>query len=225
MTHGRENRTATPPDRHTALPTTALPVTPGPDLRHLLRPPAPMGAAHAQARHELDLAATLVIAQPAAASSLDSLADSHRVHPGGALVLGALLWLTGHHDACQFWLQFAAGGGNATAASCLSLQHASRGEFRDAEYWREQADQLTTDLPGGADRSASWPTSPLPPAVWQDTLAACHRGLSLSLPPRVAAVVHQLPVDSDDQHHGEIPRPTPRLAHDLTRAATHPRSA
>lgn len=215
MTHGRDNRTATPPDRSAGLPGA------GPDLRHLLRPPAPMGAAHAQARHELDLAATLVIAQPAAASSLDSLADSHRVHPGGALVLGALLWLTAYEDACQFWLQFAAGSGNATAASCLSLLHACRGEFRDAEYWREQADQLTPEPPAGALRAADWPTAPLPPAVWEDTLAACHSGLSLSLPPRVAAVVHQLPVDSDDRHHGEIPRPTPRLVRDLTRAASH----
>ncbi|MGA5821222.1 hypothetical protein ACPC54_25545 [Kitasatospora sp. NPDC094028] len=233
MSRGRELWPAAPadcgsedaPDRPVELPDGAC----APDLRRLVRPRPPLGAEHVQARHELDLAATLVIAQPEAAASLALLADNRRrIQPGGALVLAALLHLTGYEDGCQFWLQFAAGGGNATAASCLSLLHAGRGEHADADYWRGQADRLAAEprvpapraTPDGPPRLGP----PLPAAVWTETLAACHEGLSLRLPPRVAAVVHQLPVDSDDEDHGEIPQPSPTLVDDLARAA-RPRRA
>ncbi|WP_234355792.1 hypothetical protein [Kitasatospora aureofaciens] len=225
MTRGRDRRAAAPrerehhssPDRPTRLPDGAS----ASDLRRLIRPPAPLGTEHEQALHELNLAATLVIAQPQAATSLKLLTNSRRrIHPGGALVLAALLHLAGHTDACQFWLQFAAGGGSPTAASCLSLLHASRGEHRDSDFWRAQADQLaaTHHSPAPTTRQLQ---EPLPDSLWTDTLAACHDGLSLRLPPRVAAVVHQLPVDSDDTDHGEIPQPSPTLVADLTLAATH----
>ncbi|MFD9062341.1 hypothetical protein ACFVZ3_12550 [Kitasatospora purpeofusca] len=49
-----------------------------------------------------------------------------------------------------------------------------------------------------------------------------HEGLDLRLPPRIAAVVHQRPVDSDDEDHGEIPQPSPTLVDDLTDAARSP---
>ncbi|MEU3574601.1 hypothetical protein AB0E96_40280 [Kitasatospora sp. NPDC036755] len=211
-------------DRYDAEPDRPVPLPDGvsvPDLRRLVRARSPLGAEHLQARHELDLAATLIIAQPEAADSLKALTGNRQhIHPGGALVLAALLHLTGHEDGCQFWLQFAAGGGSPTAASCLSFLHASRGEFRDSDYWRSQADRLAAEPRRPA---APWPGRPLPPEVWADTLAACHDGLTLRLPARVAAVVHQLPVDSDDEDHGEIPQPSPTLAEDLAHASVHTR--
>ncbi|MFB7678300.1 hypothetical protein ACFC26_43595 [Kitasatospora purpeofusca] len=225
MTHGRDRRAAPSwesdhrraPDQPLTLPDGA----PVPDLRRLIRPPAPLGADHLQARHELNLAATLVIAQPEAAASLRLLTNSRRrIHPGGALVLAALLYLGGYDDGAQFWLQFAAGGGSTTAASCLSLLHDSRGEHRDADHWRNQADKLAaqnTGTPG-----ATVLHTRLPEGVWSEALAACHEGLDLRLPPRIAAVVHQLPVDSDDEDHGEIPQPSPTLVDDLTHAARSP---
>ncbi|MFE9424668.1 hypothetical protein ACFYNO_17050 [Kitasatospora sp. NPDC006697] len=233
---GRDRRSATPAGfgagfgylstpRPAAAPAAAPDPAPGlpggalPDLKRLYRAPAPYGAEHAQACHELDLAATLVLAQPEAATSLTLLTDSPaRIHPGGALVLAALLHLTGYADACQFWLQFAAGGGNPTAASLLSLQHASRGEHRDAHFWRGRAEQLAAEPPAPAQTSCRL-REPLPAALWTATLAACHDGLTLNLPPRVAAVVHQLPVDRDDEDHGEIPQPSRTLVDDLARAA------
>ncbi|MFJ3221696.1 hypothetical protein ACIPLC_38050 [Kitasatospora sp. NPDC086801] len=227
MTRGHDRRAATPwsrgygyndePDQPVKLPDGVS----APDLRRLVRARAPLGSEHLQARHELDLATTLIIAQPEAADSLKALTNNpHHINPGGALVLAALLHLTGHDDGSQFWLQFAAGGGSATAASCLSFLHASRGEFRDADYWRSQADQLAAEPRKPA---APWPGRPLPPAVWADTLAACHEGLTLRLPSRVAAVVHQLPVNADDEDHGEIPQPSPTLVADLAHASSHAR--
>ncbi|MFE7632826.1 hypothetical protein ACFU7Z_02310 [Kitasatospora sp. NPDC057518] len=226
MTRGHDRRAATPRDRYDGNgdgpdgPVELPDGVSGPDLRRLVRARAPLGAEHLQARHELDLAATLIIAQPEAADSLEALTNSRRrIHPGGALVLAALLHLAGHDDGCQFWLQFAAGGGSTTAASCLSFLHAARGEFRDADYWRNQADQLAAEARNPAAPPAPWPGRPLPPAVWADTLAACHDGLTLRLPPRVAAVVHQLPVATDDEDHGEIPQPSPTLVDDLAHAS------
>ncbi|WP_317620003.1 hypothetical protein [Streptomyces sp. CBMA156] len=230
MTRGHDRRAAAPWDRHHGYddePDQPVRLPAGvsvPDLRRLVRARAPLGAEHLQARHELDLAATLIIAQPEAADSLKALTNNRqRIHPGGALVLAALLHLTGHDDGCQFWLQFAAGGGSTTAASCLSFLHASRGEFRDSDYWRNQADQLAAEPLDPAAPAAPWPGRTLPAAVWADTLAACHEGLTLRLPARVAAVVHQLPVHSDDEDHGEIPQPSPTLADDLAHASGHAR--
>ncbi|MFE0459623.1 hypothetical protein ACFW1A_10220 [Kitasatospora sp. NPDC058965] len=191
----------------------------GADAHPLRRARAPLGAEHRQAAHELNLAATLVLSQPEAAASLHLLAEGEReVHPGGALVLGALLHLTGHAEACQFWLQFAAGGGNPTAASCLALLHASRGEHRDAAFWRQQVDRLATQT-SAPPRATDLPWAPLPDTLWTDTLARCHEGVALRLPPRVAAVVHQLPVLGADADLGDIPQPSPSLVRDLTRAA------
>ncbi|MFF5522551.1 hypothetical protein [Streptomyces coeruleorubidus] len=46
----------------------------------------------------------------------------------------------------QFWLEFAAGGGQATGAICLYLMHLRRGEWRDAKYWARQIEALEREL-------------------------------------------------------------------------------
>ncbi|MFI9275735.1 hypothetical protein ACIGXM_34300 [Kitasatospora sp. NPDC052896] len=66
----------------------------------------------------------------------------------------------------------------------------------------------------------------LPAHVRDDIIARCHEGLDVRLPPRIAAVVHQLPVCEDDEDFGEIPQPSPSLLRNLAAAgAAHPAPA
>ncbi|MEU3493020.1 hypothetical protein [Kitasatospora cineracea] len=182
----------------------------------LLTAPRPFPSEHLQAAHELDLATSLVLAMPTAAASLDLLVNDAHIHPEGALVLGALLYVAHHREGAQFWWQFAAGGGSYTAASCLSLLHRSLGEFLDAEVWRRQAENLAAGprpsqpVLGGRDTL-------LPAGVLAEILALCHEGLDVRLPPRLAAVIHQLPVDCDDLEYGELPQVSSTLVRDLAR--------
>lgn len=66
--------------------------------------------------------------------------------PGGALAFASLLLLADREEGAQFWLQFAAGGGQATGAICLYLMHLRRGEWRDAKYWARQIEALEGNL-------------------------------------------------------------------------------
>ncbi|WP_254898126.1 hypothetical protein [Kitasatospora sp. NA04385] len=182
----------------------------------LLTAPRPFPSEHLQAAHELDLATTLVLAMPTAAASLDLLVNDRRIHPEGALVLGALLYAAHHRDGAQFWWQFAAGGGSYTAASCLSLLHRSLGEFLDAEVWRRQAEALAS-APRPPQRVLGFRDALLPAGVLAEILALCHEGLDVKLPPRLAAVIHQLPVDCDDPEYGELPQVSSTLVRDLAR--------
>ncbi|MFB7946412.1 hypothetical protein ACFC6L_16015 [Kitasatospora phosalacinea] len=182
----------------------------------LLTAPRPFPSEHLQATHELDLATSLVLAMPTAAASLELLANDRWIHPGGALVLGALLHVAGHREGAQFWWQFAAGGGSYTAASCLSLLHRSLGEFLDAEVWRRQAEALATG-PRPVQRVLGSRDALLPAGVLAEILALCHEGLDVKLPPRLAAVIHQLPVDCDDPEYGELPQVSSTLVRDLAR--------
>jgi hypothetical protein len=50
--------------------------------------------------------------------------------------------LADREEDAQFWLQYAAGGGQATGAICLYLMHLRRGEWRDARYWAKQVEAL-----------------------------------------------------------------------------------
>ncbi|MFF0387208.1 hypothetical protein ACFYS8_00780 [Kitasatospora sp. NPDC004615] len=190
--------------------------------RRLFGAPRPMGTEHRQAAHELGLAVSLVLTQPQAALSLEQLADSRRIHPEGALVLGALLQVTGHREAAQFWWEFAAGAGSYTAASCLNLLHRSRGELQDADLWRDRAETMAEE-PRPAVAPVAVDGSLLPAHVRDDIIARCHEGLDIHLPSRIAAVIHQLPVAVDDEDYGEVPQPDPSLLPNLTAAgAAHP---
>ncbi|WP_221359255.1 hypothetical protein [Streptomyces beigongshangae] len=64
----------------------------------------------------------------------------------GALHFACLLSLADISDGAQWWWQFAAGAGNATAAYCLHLFHLGRGELRDADHWAHQIIALDTDI-------------------------------------------------------------------------------
>lgn len=173
-------------------------------------------SAHEQATQDLNLAVALVLNAPEAAASLTRLVDHDSIDPEGAVVFAALLHLTGHRDAAQFWWQFAAGGGNRTAAFCLFLAHQQRAEFRDAAYWRGQSRRLPR--PG---RAKTPPTlsSLLPETVRHDLLSQCHRGRHPTLPAPLEAVINRLRVDSADEDFGEVPQPDVSLTADLTRGA------
>ncbi|QIQ06289.1 glycoprotein [Streptomyces liangshanensis] len=179
-------------------------------------PPAPgnRAAAHEQAARDLDLAVALVLNAPEAAGCLAQLVDHDRIDPQGAVVFAALLHLTGHRDAAQFWWQFAAGGGNRTAAFCLFLVHQRRAEFRDAAHWRAESRRLAA--PGrtpadGASPSAAALSSLLPEAVLHDLIGQCHRGRHPTLPAALESVVNRLRVDSADEDYGEVPQPDATL--------------
>lgn len=65
----------------------------------------------------------------------------------GALHFACLLSLADACDGAQWWWQYAAGAGNATAAYCLHLFHLGRGEMRDADHWAVQVGLLDTGSP------------------------------------------------------------------------------
>ncbi|RDG39152.1 hypothetical protein DVH02_05530 [Streptomyces corynorhini] len=176
-------------------------------------PPARFPSAHEQAAHDLGLAVSLVLNAPEAAAALTRLVEHDRIDPQGAVVFAALLHLTGHRDAAQFWWQFAAGGGNRTAAFCLFLAHRQRAEFRDAAHWRDQSRRL----PGsGRTVSPAVLCALLPETVGHDLLSQCHEGRRPTLPASLEAVINRLRVDGADEDFGEVPRPDPALPRELS---------
>ncbi|MFD3918975.1 hypothetical protein [Streptomyces sp. NPDC058595] len=169
-------------------------------------------AAHEQAARDLDLAVALIVDTPQAATALARLADDDRPDPEGAVVFGALLHLARDHDAAQFWWQFAAGGGNRTAAFCLYLAHGRRAEFSDARHWRAEARRLTAAPDTATPAPAARPL--LPESIRHQLLTQCRSGSRPTLPARLEAVINRLPVDPDHDF-GTIPRPVPTLTRDL----------
>ncbi|GAA2424233.1 glycoprotein [Streptomyces glaucus] len=180
--------------------------------------PCPYPTVHEQAAHDLDLAASLIVDAPQARPSLTRLLDSDPIEPEGALVFAALLHLAGHRDPAQFWFEFAAGAGNRTAAFCLFLLHQQRSEHRTAAYWRTQ---MCAPAQARARSATAAPQHPplLPDGVRRDLISRCWEGRRPSLPPRLEAVIHSLPVELHDDF-GEIPRPDHTLTQLPARAAT-----
>nr|WSZ94482.1 hypothetical protein OH820_01425 [Streptomyces sp. NBC_00857] len=172
-------------------------------------------SAHEQAAHDLNLAVALVINAPEAAASLARLVDHDRIDPEGAVVFAALLHLIGHKDAAQFWWQFAAGGGNRTAAFCLFLAHQQRAEFKDAAYWRTQSRHLSRPGRTQVPPTLSALSSLLPESVRHELLSQCRQGRRPTLPAPLEAVINRLRVDSADEDFGEVPQPDVSLTTDL----------
>lgn len=170
------------------------------------RLPSPYPTVHEQAGHDLDLAASLIVDAPQAHLALSRLLDADPIDPEGALVFAALLHLAGYADPSQFWFEFAAGAGSHTAALCLVLLHQQRSEHRTAAYWRTQ---LRARSPKRRRAVTAPPkhTPLLPDSVRRDLITLCWQGRRPSLPPRLEAVIHSLPVEPADDDFGEIPRP------------------
>ncbi|MEU5951239.1 hypothetical protein [Streptomyces sp. NPDC047525] len=133
--------------------------------------------------------------------------------PGGALAFACLLVLAEREEGAQFWLQFAAGGGEATGALCLYLLHLRRGEWRDAQHWAHQMSVLE-----------DWPSqyTPVPHEVVDAAPAAGGVTVYINLPDDGAAVsesavkgaVEDLDVDQVGDFRA-VPQPSPELAHQL----------
>jgi hypothetical protein len=168
---------------------------------------------HEQAWHELDLASTLVLNTRQSTASLARLVDDPRIDPEGALVFACLLHLARRQNAARFWWQFAAGGGNSTAAYCLYLDHRCHAEFRDAEHWLRQADQLRQERRVRPARPVQCPV--LPDHLLRDLLRQCHHGRHPDLPVLLEGAVNRLAVAIEDTDFGEIARPSPQLASTL----------
>lgn len=168
-----------------------------------------------QFAHDLNLACSLVLAAEPAANQLTRLAETHSLEPGGALVFGCLLHLTGRTEAGRFWWQFAAGSGNHTAAYCLYLHHGRYAEYRDAEFWRGQARELR-EVNANTPRPTLLRATLLPKHVVREIIAQCYYGTTPHLPLQAEAAVNQLHVECDDEDFGEIPQPSTRLPELLT---------
>jgi hypothetical protein len=180
--------------------------------------PAHSTSEHEQAQYELDLTSTLVLHMPQAAGCLARLADERYIDAEGALIFACLLHLTDRPDAARFWWQFAAGGESHTAAYCLCLQHRCNAEFRDADYWRKEAQRLkSAGTPTGIRKGFVVDRPLLSDEVRQDILVQCHDGKHPRLPLAVEAVVNRLAVETDDPDFGEIPKPSQGLAGELAR--------
>ncbi|MFF8939262.1 hypothetical protein ACF08O_32025 [Streptomyces paradoxus] len=137
--------------------------------------------------------------------------------PGGALAFASLLLLADREEGAQFWLQFAAGGGQATGAICLYLMHLRRGEWRDAKHWARQIEALERE---------PCQYAPVPHEVVDTTTSPSGPDgaltVFLDLPDHAATVpedavkdaVDDLDVDRIDGF-GTIPQPNAALAHQL----------
>ncbi len=179
--------------------------------------PAPYPTAAAQAEHELDLVCALVLNAPEAAPSLRALVEGQRIDPEGALIFAALLHVAARRHAARFWWQFAAGGGSATAAYCLHLDHQRRGEFHDAAHWHAQATR-PSDRSAAVQRCRPTATPLLPESVRHDLLAQSYDGTSPHLPRAVEAVINSLHVQQFEEY-GDVPEPTIEFAHHLAQVS------
>lgn len=167
-----------------------------------------------QARHELNLAATLVLHQRAAADQLSGMTTQEYLDPGSALVLACLMQLSGRHLAARFWLTFAAGGGDPEAAYCLCLAHRAAAEFQDADHWRREAARLRRENTPSAMRHSRVGAPPQLARELRSLLAQCHRGKNPRLSKSLETTIRHLGITEND----EFPVTTPRTAHELIRA-------
>jgi hypothetical protein len=176
---------------------------------------------HVRAARQLAVTDVLVLSSPKAAGRLGRLVNDHRlIDPRGALVFACLLQVSGRDEGATFWWRFAAGAGSHHAAWCLYLEHRSRGEARDADYWLDQARSLSTlartTPPPGLTEEADRPL--LPPDVREAIRAQCDRGDRPRLPHRLEEVMRRLRVDGDADYP-EVPQPCRDLPDALTARA------
>ncbi|NEA65367.1 hypothetical protein [Streptomyces sp. SID12488] len=166
---------------------------------------------HERAAHDLRALCQGVIHDDDAVHRLAHFDDAR--DPGGALAFACLLMLADREEGAQFWLQFAAGGGQATGALCLYLLHLRRGEWRDAQHWARQMACLEHE---------PCQYSPVAHEVVETTSAAGGVTVFIDLPddqvvvPEAAVkdALEDLDVELIDEL-GAIPQPSPGLAHQL----------
>jgi hypothetical protein len=170
---------------------------------------------HERAAHELRALCQGILHDTDAARRIARF-DTAR-DPGGALAFASLLLLADREEGAQFWLQFAAGGGQATGAICLYLMHLRRGEWRDAKYWARQIETLERE---------PCQYAPVPHEVVDTTTSPSGPDgaltVFLGLPDHAAVVPEDAVKDAVDDLDGDridgfdtIPQPNADLAHQL----------
>ncbi|MFH9016138.1 hypothetical protein ACH4C6_32755 [Streptomyces sp. NPDC017943] len=111
-------------------------------------------ADHTSAKHLRSLCEVAVT--HASAPQITDFITEQLPGPGGAWILGCLLYLAGAEDGARYWWQYAAGAGDRGAGYCLSLHHRSRGDDQTADFWLDQADDGTdTDSAEGCAASTA----------------------------------------------------------------------
>lgn len=157
-------------------------------------------------------------------------ADAWPYSRPSALLFASLLHLSGRMEGAQFWFQYAAGAGSATAARALYLLHLSRSEVTIAHHWQKQTTSTTNDdeaglpalptvpedLESSLGASVIWASPPSPPPTWPPP---AHRPQS---PAPVPLPLHRAMtalVPREDLAHGEVYRTTSQLASALARCA------
>ncbi|MFF8931551.1 hypothetical protein ACF1AO_30280 [Streptomyces longwoodensis] len=110
-------------------------------LPHPQRPDHSSPRHQAAARHLSTLCETvLATVTPTALTFLtDQMPDLH-----SAWLLGCALHIADIPEGARFWWQYAAGDGHAPACYSLALYHQARGEQHAADFYQQQAHQVTT---------------------------------------------------------------------------------
>lgn len=165
---------------------------------------------HEHAAHDLDLAVAVIISTSQAASTLKNmLAGDETIDHSGALVLACLLHLAGDADGAVFWWRFAANE-IRQAAFCLELHHRSRAEYRDAEHWRKQSEEVGNDTSPPKEEEHADHT-PMARSVRSTLLGHCRRNRRPQLPHSVQEALHHVISSHDVRNPLALSRISNRL--------------
>ncbi len=139
---------------------------------------------HEQAAHDLNLAVAVIISTPQTAGALQRvLAGIEPIEHEGALVIACLLHLVGNTDGAVFWWRYAAND-LKQAAFCLELHHRSQAEYRDAEHWRVQSENISDNVHTGMERERAH-HAPVASSIRRNLLDHCRRNRRPQLPQAV----------------------------------------
>ncbi|MFH8371380.1 hypothetical protein [Streptomyces sp. NPDC018031] len=187
-----------------------------------------------RAAASLEKLSSQVVRDPGTVEAMARLVDDRsRIEPAGALTFACLLYLSDRPEGAQFWWQFAAGAGVATAAYCLYLHHAQYCEDSVASFWHREA--LALRDPAGEDLYSSielhTPAAVGPVAAaraeatswWEEQITDPALGTVVSWAldhAKIADAVCRLKADTDEDY-GLVPRPDPALAAELEEHFEH----
>ncbi|MFF8960840.1 hypothetical protein [Streptomyces sp. NPDC014894] len=207
--------------------------------------PGPAGAPplYRRAAAHLETLSAKVVTTPDTVAAMSHFDNAPRIDPAGALTFACLLYLSDAAEGAQFWWQFAAGAGVATAAYCLYLHHTQCSETEMARFWFDQAHRLHHHTGAGLyPRIDIAPPQPLtsghytPRALVTATVASAPLDLDADITDpalgsgaflscavermKLAYGILRLNIDTDDDY-GPVPRPDPALAAELEEHMAH----
>ncbi|MFI6530186.1 hypothetical protein [Streptomyces uncialis] len=196
-------------------------------------------ALYRRAAVRLKRMSAMVVNDPDMVEAMALFVDGPGIDPAGALTYACLLYLSDVPERAEFWWQFAAGAGVATAAHCLYLHHTTRSETHMAGFWLDQAHGLRPESGTGLyPPIASLPPSALPqhprtrPAAEaagtrrrehaSDTASGTGQPFSWAMDhAKIADAVLRMEAHTDEDHGPVVPRPDPALAAELEEHLEH----